>query len=104
MHKNTHTIIKEFYGHAAQKPQADLCCPVSYPSEDISHIPEEVIERFYGCGSPVSIAGIVDGESVLDLGSGAGIDCFIASKKVGVRGNVTGIDMTDEMLKIANKS
>lgn len=95
--------VENFYGAAAVKPKNDLCCPTSYPKEDTSHIPDEVLERFYGCGSPVSIAGILEGETVVDLGSGAGIDCFIASKIVGPGGNVIGIDMTDKMLEVANR-
>ncbi|MCH7927010.1 MAG: methyltransferase domain-containing protein [Candidatus Dadabacteria bacterium] len=95
--------VRNFYSKAADQPQKDLCCPTSYPLDDTSHIPQEVIDRFYGCGSPMNIADIKDGEVVTDLGSGAGIDCFIASKKVGPEGKVFGIDMTDNMLKIANK-
>ena len=95
-------IVREFYGHAAEEPQADLCCPIQPNAEDLAHIPKEVVERFYGCGSPVSAAALQTGETTLDLGSGAGIDCFIAAKKVGASGRVFGIDMTDSMLKIAN--
>jgi len=81
-----HRIVQEFYGKAAEKPQAELCCPVNYQSEDVAHIPEEVKERFYGCGSPVTLANLKQGEVMLDLGSGGGIDCFIAAKKVGPTG------------------
>ena len=100
----THKDVQNFYGEAAKNPQDNLCCPTSYPQEDTSFIPQDVIDRFYGCGSPISIAGITEGETVMDLGSGAGIDCFIAAKKVGNKGKVIGIDMTDEMLDVANKS
>ncbi|MGH7884450.1 MAG: methyltransferase domain-containing protein, partial [Thermodesulfobacteriota bacterium] len=105
MEKNevTHEDVQNFYSEAAKNPKADLCCPVSYPLEDTSHIPSEVIERFYGCGSPVSIAEIKSGETVVDLGSGAGIDCFIAARKTGPDGMVIGIDMTDNMLEVARK-
>lgn len=96
--------VKEFYSEAADTPQEDLCCPTSYPQQNIDHIPQEVLDRFYGCGSPVINAGINKGEHVLDLGSGAGIDCFIAAKLVGENGKVTGVDMTDNMLKVANDS
>ncbi|MFI5323056.1 MAG: methyltransferase domain-containing protein [Thermodesulfobacteriota bacterium] len=96
--------IRDFYSKAAQEPKESLCCPASYPEEDTSHIPREVIERFYGCGSPVSRAMIAPGEVVVDLGSGAGIDCFIAAKKTGREGKVIGVDMTDEMLRVANES
>lgn len=98
----TRESVKEFYSRAAREPQASLCCPGGYSAEETSHIPDEVIERFYGCGSPISLAGITPGETVLDLGSGAGIDCFIAARKTGREGKVIGIDMTDEMLRVAN--
>jgi radical SAM protein with 4Fe4S-binding SPASM domain len=94
--------VREFYGHAAEEPQADLCCPVQPSAEDLAHIPKEAVERFYGCGSPVTAAALASGETMVDLGSGAGIDCFIAAKKVGADGRVFGIDMTDSMLKVAN--
>ena len=100
----TRADVQDFYGNAAEKPQKDLCCPTKYPTEDIDHIPLEVLDRFYGCGSPILSAEVKEGESILDLGSGAGIDCFIASKKVGPNGSVIGVDMTDEMLSVANKS
>jgi radical SAM protein with 4Fe4S-binding SPASM domain len=90
--------IREFYSKAAETPQMELCCPKSYPKEDTSHIPKEVLDVFYGCGSPVAIAGIAPGEFLADLGSGGGIDCFIAAKRVGPKGKVYGIDMTDAML------
>lgn len=101
---DTREFVKDFYGQAATHPQENLCCPTVYPAEDTSHIPKDVIERFYGCGSPVSIAGIAAGETVVDLGSGAGIDCFIAARKTGPEGKVIGVDMTDEMLGVANES
>ena len=95
--------VREFYGAAAEKPQAELCCPVQPNAEDLEHIPKEVVERFYGCGSPVASASLVAGESMIDLGSGAGIDCFIAAKRVGDEGRVYGIDMTDQMLAVARE-
>jgi len=104
MDNPTREDVKEFYSEAADKPQEDLCCPTSYPQQDIDHIPQEVLDRFYGCGSPIIKANIQIGENILDLGSGAGIDCFIASKLVGDTGTVIGIDMTDNMLQVANES
>ncbi|MPZ99777.1 MAG: arsenite methyltransferase [Dehalococcoidia bacterium] len=62
-------------------------------------LPEGVVS--YGCGNPVAIAGLQAGETVLDLGSGAGLDCFLAAKQVGPSGRVIGLDMTDEMLALA---
>ncbi|MBI4376354.1 MAG: methyltransferase domain-containing protein [Elusimicrobia bacterium] len=96
-------VIQEFYGKAALEPQQALCCPVKYDETETGHIPREVIERFYGCGSPIAQAEIKAGETVLDLGSGAGIDCFIAAKKVGRSGRVIGVDMTDRMLEVARR-
>ncbi len=93
--------VREFYGEAAVEPQAELCCPTRPDESDLAHIPKEVVERFYGCGSPVTAAALAVGEMMVDLGSGAGIDCFIAAKKVGVDGRVIGIDMTDQMLAVA---
>jgi len=93
--------VREFYGDAARTPQAELCCPVQPNQVDLVHIPKEVVERFYGCGSPVADAGIRAGETTLDLGSGAGIDVFIAARRVGPTGKAIGIDMTDAMLEVA---
>ncbi|MBI4064583.1 MAG: methyltransferase domain-containing protein [Elusimicrobia bacterium] len=96
-------IVQQFYGKAADKPQADLCCPIKYADSEISHIPQEVIDRFYGCGSPITQAQVRLGETALDLGSGAGIDVFIAAKKVGSQGKAIGVDMTDQMLGVARE-
>lgn len=97
-------IVQEFYGQAAEQPRAELCCPTKYDSSDVGHIPPEVLERFYGCGSPVTAACPQPGEVYVDLGAGAGIDCFIAAKHVGPTGKVIGIDMTDQMLQVARES
>ena len=95
--------VREFYGEAAEQPQAELCCPVQPDAADLDHIPKAVVDRFYGCGSPVTAASLGPGESMIDLGSGAGIDCFIAAKRVGAAGRVYGIDMTDQMLSVARE-
>lgn len=96
--------VRYFYTDAAIKPKKELCCPVNYEKDDVSYIPEDVLEVSYGCGSPVSLSQIKEGEVVVDLGCGAGIDCFISAKKVGAIGKVIGIDMTEEMLDKANRS
>ena len=97
-------IVQQFYGQAAEQPQAELCCPTKYDPDDVGHIPQEVLDRFYGCGSPVTVANPQPGEVYVDLGSGAGIDCFIAAKRVGPTGRVIGIDMTEQMLAVARES
>lgn len=93
--------VQKFYKEAAIEPQAELCCPTKYDPSDVGHIPQDVLDRFYGCGSPVALSGLKEGETFLDLGSGAGIDVFTAAKKVGATGHAIGVDMTDEMLKVA---
>jgi len=97
-------IVQQFYGQAAEQPQPELCCPTTFDAEAVGHIPQEVLDRFYGCGSPVSAASPRPGEVYVDLGSGAGIDCFIAAKAVGPTGRAIGIDMTDQMLEVARRS
>jgi len=97
-------VVRQFYGAAAETPSEELCCPVQPDPVDLAHIPPAVVERFYGCGSPVGSAGIKPGETTLDLGSGAGIDVFIAAKKVGPTGKAIGVDMTPQMLKIAREA
>ena len=96
--------MREFYGAAAETPVAELCCPTKYDDTAISHIPQDVLDRFYGCGSPMTSAGIQEGETVVDLGSGAGIDVFIAAKFVGSNGRAIGVDMTDRMLSVAKEN
>ena len=96
--------VRNFYSKAAVSVQESLCCPTQYDSKDLSHIPKEVLEISYGCGSPVGRANLREGEVMLDLGSGGGIDCFIAARHVGKTGRVYGIDMTEEMLGVARKN
>jgi ubiquinone/menaquinone biosynthesis C-methylase UbiE len=96
--------VRNLYSKAAVSVQESLCCPTQYDSKDLSHIPKEVLEISYGCGSPVGRANLREGEVMLDLGSGGGIDCFIAARHVGKTGRVYGIDMTEEMLGVARKN
>lgn len=82
-----------------------MCCPTSYDMEQLkTFIPEEVLKVSYGCGTPAGLKTVRTGETVLDIGSGGGIDCFEASRLVGPSGRVIGIDMTDTMLEIARKN
>jgi len=90
--------VRSYYGQAAEAPQAELCCPTAYAPDDVAHIPDEVLAISYGCGSPMGKAAPRPGETVVDLGSGGGIDCFVAARHVGPKGAVIGVDMTDEML------
>ncbi len=96
--------VRDFYSNAATTAQESLCCPTQYDLTDLSHIPKEVTEISYGCGSPIGRAGLREGQVMVDLGSGGGIDCFIAAKHVGKTGRVYGIDMTEEMLGVARKN
>ncbi len=94
--------VRERYAAGAQQQEAALCCPVDYDQKYLEIIPTEVIERDYGCGDPSKYVN--EGETVLDLGSGTGKICFIASQVVGSKGKVIGVDMTDAMLEVANRN
>ncbi len=96
---NAEKAVRQRYAAGAQAPEAKLCCPVEYDPEFLKVIPQEVIERDYGCGDPSKY--VREGETVLDLGSGTGKICFIAAQVVGAHGRVIGVDMTDEMLDVA---
>ena len=89
------------YAAAAQQREAALCCPVEYASDFLSVIPDEVIERDYGCGDPTPY--VLPGDTVLDLGSGGGKLCFIAAQVVGAEGRIIGVDCNREMLSLARK-
>ncbi len=93
--------IRDYYSEAAREPKTEICQPVAIDQGHLAHIPEEVIARSYGCGSPVFSADLKSGERLLDLGSGAGMEAFIASRLVGPSGAVVGIDMTADMLRFA---
>ncbi len=96
--------VSDRYAKAASTGE-QMCCPTSY---DMGHlktfIPEEVLKISYGCGTPAGLQTVRAGETVLDIGSGGGIDCFEASRLVGPSGRVIGLDMTDTMLEIARKN
>ena len=100
---DSRTAVREFYQGAAEKTREDILNPVCYPEDFISHIPAEARLRTYGCGSPVLEAGLVPGETVLDLGCGTGVECFIAARLVGAEGQVTGVDMLPAMLARASR-
>jgi arsenite methyltransferase len=95
--------VSDRYARAASTGE-QMCCPTSYNMANLqSFIPEEVLKISYGCGTPAGLQTVSPGETVLDIGSGGGIDCFEASRLVGSSGRVIGIDMTDTMLAIAQK-
>ena len=107
-------VVRERYGELArQSASAGLgadCCSddalnldlsLVYSPEQTTGLPEEALAASAGCGNPHAIASLQPGETVVDFGSGGGIDCFIAARTVGERGRVVGIDMTEEMVELA---
>src|SRR5947199_10487416 len=99
--KPVEAAVKERYAAGAQAQEAALCCPVDYDQRYLQIIPQEVIERDYGCGDPSRY--VRRGETVLDLGSGSGKICYIASQIVGAEGRVIGVDANHEMLALARQ-
>ena len=98
----TELAVKDRYAAAAEQQEQLLCCPVDYDPQYLKKIPSEVIEKDYGCGDPSE--WVEKGDTVLDLGSGTGKICFIASQVVGPEGRVIGVDMTDAMLEVAYRN
>lgn len=103
-----HQDVQTYYGETLSKSEdlkTDACCPTEAMPDRLKPILKdihpEILERFYGCGSPLPLA--LEGQKVLDLGCGTGRDCYILSKLVGESGQVIGIDMTDEQLDMAKK-
>ena len=108
--KKIKEVVKRRYAQIAKQDQQS-CCPscacgvsplsqaeaIGYLREDLEHIPEEAVMGL-GCSNPTAIADLKAGEVVLDLGSGAGVDVFLAANKVGSTGRVIGVDMTEEMV------
>lgn len=93
--------VRERYQSGAQSPQPSLCCPTDYESKYLAILPSEIIAKDYGCGDPTRYVSA--GETVLDLGSGAGKNCYIIAQKVGPTGKVIGVDFNEEMLSLARK-
>lgn len=94
--------VRERYTKGSQQQEVALCCAaVDYDKKYLEIIPQEIIERDYGCGDPSKY--VKPGETVLDLGSGTGKICYIISQMVGAEGRVIGVDMNQEMLSLARK-
>jgi len=101
MSMNVEETVLDRYSEGAKQPQASLCCPVSYDAGLLAILPEEIIEKDYGCGDPSRY--VREGDVVLDLGSGGGKVCYMAARIVGDQGQVIGVDMNDDMLALARK-
>jgi SAM-dependent methyltransferase len=117
---NIRDVVKEKYGSAALRVTigGSSCCgatpanscgcdPITsnlYDAEQSGQIPSEAMLASLGCGNPTALAKLNAGETVLDLGSGGGIDVLLSAKRVGPTGKAYGLDMTDEMLALANES
>lgn len=106
-----HVTVREHYAERINNNASccgpdDCCNPESnlYPEEVLATLPEGESGVSYGCGDPITLASLQPGQTVLDLGSGAGLDCFFAAKKVGETGHVIGVDMTPEMIERATAS
>ena len=94
--------VLERYEAGARQPEAALCCPTDgYDAQYLEKLPSEIIEKDYGCGDPTKYVAL--GETVVDLGSGAGKNCYILAQKVGATGRVIGVDFNDEMLSLSRK-
>lgn len=98
---NVDHAVQERYGAAAEAAEPALCCPVDYDAQYLKVIPQEIIERDYGCGDPSRF--LQAGDHVLDLGSGGGKICYIAAQVVGESGSVVGVDINERMLSLAKK-
>src|SRR5438552_8843954 len=119
-HMDIKEVVKEKYGQAALRAisggssccgsspsSAGSCDPITsnlYDSSQAGQIPEEALLASLGCGNPTALAQLNSGEVVLDLGSGGGIDVLLSAKRVGPTGKAYGLDMTDEMLALANEN
>jgi SAM-dependent methyltransferase len=106
-----HEVVREHYAERIRNSASccgpsDCSCSDSklYSAELLATLPEGESAVSYGCGDPITLASLQPGQVVLDLGSGAGLDCFFAAKKVGETGKVIGVDMTPEMIERARSS
>jgi SAM-dependent methyltransferase len=112
-------VVKEKYAEAALRvanggssccgaaPASGCCDPITsnlYDAAEAGQLPEEAVLASLGCGNPTALAQLHPGETVLDLGSGGGIDVLLSARRVGPTGKAYGLDMTDEMLALANEN
>jgi arsenite methyltransferase len=119
MEPNIKDVVKQKYGEAAQRAAVggSSCCGAScssgaedpitsnlYDEAQAGQIPEEALKASLGCGNPTALAKLNAGDTVLDLGSGGGIDVLLSARRVGPTGKAYGLDMTDEMLALANEN
>ena len=120
MNETIQEVVKEKYGEAARRVaagQANSCCgatacgtdidPITrdlYQSSQTSLVPEQAVRASLGCGNPTALAQLHAGETVLDLGSGGGIDVLLSARRVGPTGKAYGLDMTDDMLALARQN
>jgi ubiquinone/menaquinone biosynthesis C-methylase UbiE len=117
--ENLQEVVKQKYGNAAKQVAAggvatcggggelSCCDPITkdlYEASQTSALPKEAVAASLGCGNPTALAKLQPGETVLDLGSGGGIDVLLSAKRVGPTGKAYGLDMTDEMLSLAREN
>ena len=88
-------------GSATETMKGNLVKSAGYSEAELQKLPGDAVQNSFGCGDPLAFAGVKEGQTVLDIGSGAGIDCFLAAQKVGSTGKVIGLDMTPEMIEKA---
>lgn len=100
-YKSIEKAVRERYAQGAKVREEALCCPTNYDPKYLKVIPHEILEKDYGCGDPSRF--LKEGDIVLDLGSGGGKICFIASQGVGPKGKVIGVDFNPAMLALARK-
>ncbi|HYF82925.1 MAG TPA: arsenite methyltransferase [Clostridia bacterium] len=119
MNSDVKQKVKSYYGGIAKKVNRESkssccggssCCnsisddSIIYKGENLENLPIEAVNASLGCANPLLLAQLKEGETVLDLGSGGGIDVLLATRYVGSTGKIYGLDMTDEMLELANKN
>ncbi len=97
--------VRAHYADAASRAaEGQQCGPNLYPDDDSADLPEAALRASLGCGNPLRVADLHPGETVLDLGSGGGIDVLLSARRVGPTGHAHGLDMTDEMLDLARRN